>query len=158
MELEYIYYSRLKNKGELNMEEKRLGGGIITCAVLNIITYGVATLFVGIVVFARPLIERVLQEQGQAYLLDELPAGQIIISFIIMLLMLISTIIILCKKKAGVFAYFGLIVINAVYGVVVGEIPSIISFIIPALLAFFIYKKRSVFGFYDSEADEYMDA
>lgn len=140
------------------MEEKRLGGGIITCSVFNIIIYGLGSFFIGILIVARPLIEQVLQEQGQADLLNELPAGQVVISFVIMLLLLIATIIILCKKKAGVFAYFGLIVINIVYGLATGGSFSIIPLIIPGLLAFFIYKKRSVFGFYDPEADEYMDA
>lgn len=139
------------------MEEKKLGGGIITCSVLNIIIYGFAAFGMGIFVVARPMIEKVLEEQGQVATLEGLSQGKVIITFAIMLLSLIATIIILFKKKIGVFAYFGLVVINIVYGLATGEKFSIIGLIIPALLAFFIYKKRSVFGFYDPES-EYIDA
>lgn len=139
------------------MEEKNLGGGIITCSVLNIIIYGFASLGMGILAFARPMIEEVLEQQGQAATLEALSQGAVIITFAIMLLSFVATIIILFKKKIGVFAYFGLVVINIVYGLSTGGGFSIIGLIIPALLAFFIYKKRSVFGFYDPEAEENMD-
>ena len=61
------------------------------------------------------------------------------------------------KKKIGVYTFFTVIIINVIYSLIMNGfniailISTLISLILPGLLAYFIYKKKEVFGFESNE-------
>ncbi|MBU3136485.1 hypothetical protein KPL39_09400 [Clostridium gasigenes] len=143
------------------MKEKKLGGGIITCVIINICYYLFLTLGLVVNVFFRDSVEQNLIQIGMANQVAEMPPT---LSFVILLvfavLILISSILILCKKKTGVYLFFTVIVLNLIYSIITnGFKPALlIGLILPGLLGLFIYKRRSVFGFSNPDEDQSIDA
>ncbi|MBU3105909.1 hypothetical protein [Clostridium gasigenes] len=145
------------------MEEKKLGGGILTCTIINIVIYGFAIIGLIISLFTKDFVNQALTNAGETEALAQLSTSNLVISLITSILLLISLILILFKKKTGVYSYFSFVVLNFIYGVVVNglaslSVLSLIGLILPVLLGLFIYKRRSVFGFSNPDEDQSIDA
>ncbi|MBB6713818.1 hypothetical protein [Clostridium gasigenes] len=142
------------------MKEKKLGGGILTCTIINLVLYGFGIVGLLISLLGKDFIEQTLTQSGQTDALAQLSTLNIVFSLVITSLLLISSILILCKKKIGVYSFFTLVVLNIIYGIITtGFKPlSLIGLILPALLGLFIYKRRSIFGFSNPEEDQSIDA
>ncbi|MBP3914785.1 hypothetical protein [Clostridium sp.] len=135
------------------MENKKLGGGILTISILYLVFLGFG-LIRNIISFSTlDQINALSSQMG----MPQLTSAELIISIILSLILLIGVILILLKKKIGVYTFFTVIVINVIYSLIMNGlsilvlISTLISLILPGLLAYFIYKKKEVFGFESKE-------
>ncbi|MEE0933018.1 MAG: hypothetical protein U0L64_08390 [Clostridium sp.] len=135
------------------MENKKLGGGILTISILYLVFLGFG--LIGNIISFSTLdqINALSSQMG----MPQLTSAELIISIILSLILLIGVILILLKKKIGVYTFFTVIVINVIYSLIMNGlsilvlISTLISLILPGLLAYFIYKKKEVFGFESKE-------
>lgn len=136
-----------------------LGAGILTVSILQLFGYGFLLLGLAINLFMKDQIADFLSTQpGGDQALASLTTSQIAVPLVIYLLIFLAIIIILLKKSLGVYIYFTCIVVNFIYTIIMGGFRplSIVSLILPALLAFFIYKKKHLyFGDKDGNVNTY---
>ena len=134
-----------------NENRVKLGAGIITISIIEIV-FGVIGILSSIVYLfmadsTLDTISSIYAQQGLDF--NELmPSNfQMIVSIILSLLLLICIILILAKKTIGVYGYFILEAILIVFSIICNgfSFTIIFSLIIPALYAFFIYKKKEIF-------------
>ena len=135
------------------MENKKLGGGILTISILYLVFLSLG-LMGNIISFSTlDQINAVSAQMG----MPQLTSTELIISIILNLVLVIAIILILLKKKIGVYAFFTVIIINVIYSLIMNGlsvfvlISTLIGLILPGLLAYFIYKKKEVFGFESNE-------
>lgn len=135
------------------MENKKLGGGILTISILYLIFLGISLIGSIISLATLDQINSTMAQMG----LEQTTSAELIISLILSLVLLIGVILILLKKKIGVYTFFTVIIINVIYSLIMNGfniailISTLISLILPGLLAYFIYKKKEVFGFESNE-------
>lgn len=135
------------------MENKKLGGGILTISILYLVFLSFGLMGSIISFSTLDQINAVSSQMG----LPQLTSTELIISIILNLVLVIAIILILLKKKIGVYAFFTVIIINVIYSLIMNGfniailISTLISLILPGLLAYFIYKKKEVFGFESNE-------
>lgn len=135
------------------MENKKLGGGILTISILYLVFLGFGLIYNIISFSTLDQINALSSQMG----MPQLTSAELIISIILSLILLIGVILILLKKKIGVYTFFTVIVINVIYSLIMNGlsilvlISTLISLILPGLLAYFIYKKKEVFGFESKE-------
>lgn len=136
------------------MEEKNLGGGIITCSIIYIVFLVLGILGNIFVLISRGFIEESLKQSGQSDLMAAISPVVISISLVICVLLIVSLSLLLFKKKIGVYATFSLVAINLIVNLIVNGFgfTIILGLILPGLLGYFVYKKRSIYGFYDADA------
>ncbi|MGL5352049.1 MAG: hypothetical protein ACRDA5_01840 [Clostridium sp.] len=136
------------------MEEKKLGGGIITCSIIYIVFLIFGILGNIFLLVGRGFMEEALEQSGQSDLMTAISPTVVSISLAITVLLLISIILLMLKKKIGVIGTFSLVAINIIVNIVVSGfgVTILIGLILPGLLGYFVYKKRSIFGFYDADA------
>lgn len=136
------------------MGNKKLGGGIITIAVLYFISLGIGIIGSIILLFNFDQFNSIYSQVGII-----INSTDIILSLVLSALLLITLILILLKKKFGVYSFFTLIVINIIYSFVMNGfavttiISALLGLILPGLLAFFINKKKELFGFESKNSD-----
>lgn len=138
----------------MNMSnEKKLGAGIITMSVIFLVGAVFTVLGTAINLVAGDSLNQVLIDSGQIDASMLPTTTDYIISLIISIFTIIFIILILCKKKIGVLAYFILTILSHIYTLIITGISGIsmisqlIGFLIIALYGFFIYKKRDIYGF-----------
>jgi hypothetical protein len=137
------------------MEEKqlrKLGVGINIIAWLYVVG-GVIGIFSTIgSIFFKDGINEIMVQAGQPQITDSM-ISMLYISAIIGIIQLVATIMILRKSKIGVFVFFGTTILSTVYSFITQPvgISSFIGLILPVLLGLFIYKKKEVFGFGESD-------
>ena len=135
------------------MENKKLGGGIITISVIYLVTLGFG-LLISIGSFA--MLDEINSTVAQ-FGLPETTTVDLIISIVLNSLLLAGVILILCKKKFGVYTFFTVIIVNIIHSLIMNGfnvatlIGALSSLILPGLLAFFVYKKKDIFGFENNE-------
>lgn len=135
------------------MENKKLGGGIITISVIYLVTLGFG-LLTSIGSFA--MLDEINSTAAQ-FGLPETTTVDLIISIVLNSLLLAGVILILCKKKFGVYTFFTVIIVNIIHSLIMNGfnvatlIGALSSLILPGLLAFFVYKKKDIFGFENNE-------
>lgn len=135
------------------MENKKLGGGIITISVIYLVTLGFL-LLTSIGSFA--MLDEINSTAAQ-FGLPETTTVDLIISIVLNSLLLAGVILILCKKKFGVYTFFTVIIVNIIHSLIMKGfnvatlIGALSSLILPGLLAFFVYKKKDIFGFENNE-------
>ena len=135
------------------MENKKLGGGIITISVIYLVPLGFVLLS-SIVSFA--MLDEFNSTTAQLGL-PETTTVDLIISIVLNSLLLAGVILILCKKKFGIYTFFTIVTINIIHSLimngfnVVTLIGALSSLILPGLLAFFVYKKKDIFGIENNE-------
>jgi len=133
--------------------EKKLGAGIITMSVIFLVAAVFTVLGATINLVAGDSINQVLIDSGQIDASMLPTTTDYIISLIISICTIIFIILILCKNKIGVLAYFALTILNHIYTLIttgisgISMISQLIGFLIIALYGFFIYKKRDIYGF-----------
>ena len=135
------------------MENKKLGGGILTISILYLVFLSFGLMGSIISFSTLDQINAVSAQMG----MPQLTSTELIISIILNLVLVIAIILILLKKKIGVYAFFTVIIINVIYSLIMNGlsvsvlISTLIGLILPGLLAYFIYKKKEVFGFESNE-------
>ena len=135
------------------MENKKLGGGILTISILYLVFLSFGLIGSIITFSTLDQINAVSAQMG----MPQLTSTQLIVDLILSLILLVGVILILLKKKIGVYTFFTVIIINVIYSLIMNGfnitilITTLIGLILPGLLAYFIYKKKEVFGFESNE-------
>lgn len=130
------------------MENKKLGGGILSVSIIYLVFLCIGLLGSVITFTNLDSVNSIATQAGIA----QITPTDLIIGITLNLVSLAGIILILMKKKLGIYTFFTVVVINIIYQLVMsgfsGEVllSILISLILPSLLAFFIYKKRELFG------------
>ena len=135
------------------MENKKLGGGILTISIIYLVFLGFG--LIGSIISLSTLdeINSIMAQMG----VTQITSTELIISLILSLILLVGIILILLKKQIGVYTFFTVEIINIIYSLIMNGlslsvlISALISLILPGLLAYFIYKKKELFGFENKE-------
>lgn len=119
-------------------KKQSLGAGIKVLSVLNII-FSILGLGMGILALYSDEVAKSMQLSNM----------QLIMSCIFTFIMLVGVILILCKNEIGIYMFFGAEILSVIYSVITMgfNVSEVFSLIFPALYAYFIYKKRELFGF-----------
>lgn len=130
---------------ETSVEKKSVGAGIITMSVLYIIWQVFAVIGCVINIFAKDAINNLLAETGAGG--QQATTAQFVILLAIALIKFTAVILILCKKPIGAFLFIGIVVLSFIYSAITAgvNIFTPIGLICPALMIFFIYKKKDIY-------------
>ena len=88
---------------------------------------------------------------------EQLTSTELIVSIILTVILLVGIILILLKKQIGVYTFFTVEIINIIYSLIMNGlsisilVSTLVGLILPGLLAYFIYKKKELFGFESKE-------
>ncbi|MCB2295589.1 hypothetical protein LGK95_19095 [Clostridium algoriphilum] len=123
-----------------NIQKPKVGAGILTVSIIQLVLMG----FTIIGLIASFFIKDQIKAMG----IPETPTSIVVISLIITIIVILGIVLILMKKELGIYMYFVAEVANIMYAIVsTGFKPTIlISLILPALMAFFIWKKKEIFA------------
>lgn len=135
---------------EFEHEDEKIGGGIITLAVLHFITSAFALLgaIASLGISGNDEFQKQLTSLNVDY--STLSTGNIVFqSIILRILLVVSLILILNKNKIGIYGYY-LFVIASILSTIIFNgfniLSIIISLIFPILIGIFISKKKGLFG------------
>lgn len=137
------------------MENKKLGGGILTISIIYLVFLGFGLIGSIISLSTLEQINSVMAQMGGI----QLTPTELIISIILSFILLFGIILILLKKQIGVYTFFTVEIINIIYSLIMNGlnlsvlISTLIGLILPGLLAYFIYKKKELFGFESKESN-----
>lgn len=127
-----------------NNNDNRVGGGIIAVAVLHFI--GNAFVILGGILLLGS--SNVLKSIAPDY---DFSSTEIIFSSIVLpIALIISLIFLLNKKKAGVIAYYAIILINLIYSLISSGfniLTILFALLLPVIMGILIAQKKEVFGF-----------
>ncbi|WP_415324500.1 hypothetical protein [Clostridium perfringens] len=131
-----------------NQKQNKLGAGIITISVIQIIFSAFA--LIGSIILLIPSFQENLAAITGAPL-DQLGINNtsIIIGLVSIILDLLGIILILRKKAIGLYIYLLVTAANIIYSIIMNGfmISSLIgSLILPILMTFFVYRKKELFG------------
>ena len=135
------------------MENKKLGGGILTISIIYLVLLGLGLIGSIISLVTLDEINSLMSQMGGV----ELTSTELIVSIILTLILLVGIILILLKKQIGVYSFFTVEIINIIYSLIMNGlsisilISTLVGLILPGLLAYFIYKKKELFGFESKE-------
>ena len=131
-----------------NQKQNKLGAGIITISVIQII-FSVFALFGSIMLLIPSFQEKLATITGAP--IDQLGINNtsIIIGLVSIILDLLGIILILRKKAIGLYIQLLVTAANIIYSIIMNGfmISSLIgSLILPVLMTFFVYRKKELFG------------
>lgn len=131
-----------------NQKQNKLGAGIITISVIQII-FSAFAIF-GSIILLIPGFQETLSTTTKVPI-DQLGINNtiIVIGLVSIILDLLGVILILRKKAVGLYIYLLVTAANIIYSIIMNGfmISSLIgSLILPILMTFFVYRKKSLFG------------
>ena len=135
------------------MENKKLGGGILTISIIYLVLLGFGLIGSIISLVTLDEINSLMSQMGGV----QLTSTELIVSIILTLILLVGIILILLKKQIGIYTFFTVEIINIIYSLIMNGlsisilISTLVGLILPGLLAYFIYKKKELFGFESKE-------
>lgn len=126
-----------------NIQKPKVGAGILTLSIIQLVFSGFGLLGFITMYFMSDATKAQLKTLGT----PETPTSTLIISIVFILIISLGVILILMKKELGIYIYFIGELANIVYSFVMNGFQPImlLSFVIPALMAIFIMKKKEVF-------------
>lgn len=135
-----------------NEKVKKVGAGILVIAIIEFIFQGFGVIGSIGGLLMKDKINSILQQSSAKITVT---SSEYIISLIICSLLIVSVILILCKNTIGIFGYFILYVIDIAYSISKSgfSISILLSFILPILMAIFIYLKRDIFSLRRAEEE-----
>lgn len=127
-----------------NTEPKKLGGALLTVIIIDLVLSIIGVFGTIMLILAKNSNNELFKSNPA--LTDTNPT-ELKIVLILAILVIIGLILILFKQAIGVYIYFIATIVNIVYGIVSnGFNPStLISLILPILIAIFIFLKKDVF-------------
>ena len=127
-----------------NTEPKKLGGALLTVIIIDLVLSIIGVFGTIMLILAKNSNNELFKSNPA--LTDTNPT-ELKIVLILTILIIIALVLILFKQAIGVYIYFIATIINIVYGIVSnGFNPStLISLILPILIAIFIFLKKDVF-------------
>lgn len=128
-------------------KNSKLGAGIITMSVISLVC---GVLGIISMIFMSYVGNKFGSELGPEF--EQMATDPIImiIPIIFSILSMVAIILILMKKSFGIYLYITVIVVGFVFNAIMTPeqlVVSLIGLLYPALMLFFIYKKRHLFGF-----------
>ena len=113
------------------MENKKLGGGIITISVIYLVILGFGLL---VSIGSFTMLDEINSIAIQAGL-PETTVTDFIISLILSLLLVVGIILILCKKKFGIYTFFTVTAVDLIYALVMNgfDIANLIATMVIAI-------------------------
>ena len=136
---------------EITEEKKKIGAGIIIMSALYLLINGFSILGNIMDLINQDEINKTNEALSQMGVALQVTTSDIIISLVVSLIIVTSVILILLKSGIGVFLFAGITVLNLVYNMIAFSfnvfyiIGSLIGLIIPALMLFFIYRKKDIY-------------
>jgi len=132
-----------------NIQKPKVGAGIMTLSIIQLVFMGLG--LIGSVVMLIPKVRVMLKEMGS----PEITTSTLIIGLIITITMIIGIVLILMKKELGIYIYFIAVVANIAFTIVSDGFKPInlLSLIMPALMGFFIWKKKEIFSVEENGLD-----
>ncbi|MDP4089827.1 MAG: hypothetical protein Q8930_11230 [Bacillota bacterium] len=129
-----------------NNQKPGIGAGIITVSIIHFVFSGIGLLIMLAAAAFQDTINSTLEASGQT---ARLTSGQILLSIVFALILILSVILILLKKKIGVFIYFAFAILSPIYSIITSGFSFLIflDFILPILMAVFISQKKELYGF-----------
>ena len=136
-------------------ENEKLGAGILTIGIINLIVYGIVVIVSIISLLNFDAVKKAAAKLSSTPVTKE----AFLITLGISVVVVISVILIFMKKALGVYSYFTIVVVNIIYSIISNgfNIQTIISgLVLPILFAIFIVTKKEIFGFGVQETKESM--
>lgn len=128
-----------------NEQNLKVGAGIITISILHFI--GAFFTFIGYVfMYAyKDKIMNILAQSGQSTAMPS--TSSIAINLILEIILVVGLILILNKKNLGAYLYFLSEIVFIIYYIIASgfSLSLLLYFILPIIMAIFIYKKKNVF-------------
>ena len=126
------------------VESKKVGAGIITMSVLDFIGQFFVIAGCLINILFKDLMNSSLQSMG---LVEAVNTTQMLITLAISVIITVSVVLILAKKPIGAYMFIGIEVLSLIYRVITSGISIFtpVGLIFPALMIFFIYKKKDIY-------------
>lgn len=127
-------------------KDRKLGPGILSVSIIQLVIYSFALIGMLLTFLFKDTI------QQQVALVDpngSITTGRLMISLVLLFLLILGVILILLKRTVGVYIYFICVAINVVFLIINNSdiINILFNLILPVLMAFFIFRKKELFGF-----------
>ena len=123
-----------------DIHKPKLGTGILTLAIIQLIfsSIGLIGLVMTLLMIYAP----------KEYGVTTIPTFTVIVTLLSTLITTLGIILILMKKKLGIYIYFITEVANVVYSVIINGFKPVIlvSLIIPVLMGIFILTRKEIFA------------
>lgn len=137
-----LYFENIFIGGSImkDIHKPKLGGGILTLAIIQLIFNGIG--LTGLVMTLLMIYA------PKTYGVTTVPTFTVIVTLVSMLITTLGIILILMKKKLGIYIYFINEVANIVYSVVINGFKPVIlvSLIIPVFMGILILTKKEIFA------------
>lgn len=126
------------------VESKKVGAGIITMSVLDFIGQFFVILGSLSSIIFKDVMDSSLESMG---IVSEVNTVELLITLAISVIITVSVILILFKKPIGAYMFIGIEVLSFIYKVITTgfTIATPVGLIFPALMIFFIYKKKDIY-------------
>ena len=126
------------------VESKKVGAGIITMSVLDFIGQFFVILGSLSSIIFKDVMDSSLESMG---IVSEVNTVELLITLAISVIITVSVILILFKKPIGAYMFIGIEVLSFIYKVITTDftIATPVGLIFPALMIFFIYKKKDIY-------------
>ncbi len=131
--------------------EQKIGKGIKIMSIIFIVfsIISIASLVYSVLNYDNTV--KVMEELGNKNLIPSIT--DYYVSLVATVLSLVCIVLIMKKNKIGVFSYFGIYILGQIYSLVstnmMGKfyiVMLVVNFLIQCLYAYFIYKKRDLYG------------
>ncbi|MDV4152722.1 hypothetical protein R0131_17985 [Clostridium sp. AL.422] len=129
------------------VERKTVGAGIITMSILDFLGQVIVILGCLINIFGADFMNSYYENMGLVNPSAEINIAEIFITLAISVIITVSVILILAKKPIGAYMFIGIEVLSLIYRVITSGISIFtpLGLIFPALMIFFIYKKKDIY-------------
>lgn len=129
------------------VETKKAGAGIITMSVLYLFGQGFMIIGSLFVIFSKDSIISYYESMGLGNVATGINIAEMSITLAISVIIAISVILLLFKKPIGAYMFIGIEILSFIYKAISSgiDIGSFIMLIFPALMIFFIYKKKDIY-------------
>ncbi|MCI6690999.1 MAG: hypothetical protein MR510_00705 [Clostridium sp.] len=129
------------------VETKKAGAGIITMSVLYLFGQGFMIIGSLFIIFSKDSIISYYESIGLGNVATGINIAEMFITLAISVIIAISVILLLFKKPIGAYMFIGIEILSSIYRAISSGIGigSFIILIFPALMIFFIYKKKDIY-------------
>ncbi|MDU5108040.1 MULTISPECIES: hypothetical protein [unclassified Clostridium] len=129
------------------VETKKAGAGIITMSVLYLFGQFFVILGSLVIIIGKDSIISYYESMGLAEVATGINIAEMSITLAISVIITISVILLLLKKPIGAYMFIGVEILSFIFKAISSGIGigSFIMLIFPALMIFFIYKKKDIY-------------
>lgn len=129
------------------VETKKAGAGIITMSILYLFGQFLVILGSLVIIIGKDSIISYYESMGLAEVATGINIAEMSITLAISVIITISVILLLLKKPIGAYMFIGVEILSFIFKAISSGIGigSFIMLIFPALMIFFIYKKKDIY-------------